>query len=161
MSRASGPPGRPGFTLIELLVVIAIIGTLVGLLLPAVQAARESASRIKCANNLKQIALALHLYHGQHDRLPPTRDERESPSWAWRLLPNLEQDNLYRLWAPGWPYPGFPPDTPLDGGSAYQAAVARAESILTVPVPQYFCPSRRDPSGVDAVAQEFVQQGPG
>ncbi len=129
---------RPGFTLIELLVVIAVIGILIGLLLPAVQSVRESASRTQCANNLKQIGLACHLYHDQHKRLPPNRYAlKEGPSWAWLLLPNLEQNNLYRQWQSGWPYPGMDPSRPIDA-----AAKARAEQVLATAVPQYFCPSR-------------------
>ena len=94
-----------GFTLIELLVVIAIIGVLVGLLLPAVQAAREAARRIQCVNNLKQVGLALHSYQGAHGSFTPSYVARSkfvngatdvADGWAWSamLLPDLEGTNL-------------------------------------------------------------------
>src|SRR5439155_23290730 len=97
---------RRAFTLIELLVVIAIIGTLMGLLLPAVQKIRESATRLQCKNNLRQIGIALHNYYGVKGSFPPgftsqaafTDGPSLGPGWGWGayLLPYLEQDNLYR-----------------------------------------------------------------
>jgi prepilin-type N-terminal cleavage/methylation domain-containing protein len=107
---------RYGFTLIELLVVIAIIATLVAILLPAVQQAREAARRSTCKNNLKQLGIALHNYHDTHNALPPafvsygssngiapawTRMDPQTwdaaPGWGWgtMILPYIEQAALY------------------------------------------------------------------
>ena len=88
-----------GFTLIELLVVIAIIAILIALLLPAVQQAREAARRTQCKNNLKQLGLAIHNYHDVHGCIPIADVNGTSTpvSAHARLLPYIEQDNLYRL----------------------------------------------------------------
>ncbi len=89
-----------GFTLIEVLVVIAIIGILVALLLPAVQRAREAARRIQCVNNLKQVGIALHVYHDIHSRLPSGYTFKEGFTWggfgwATMILPGVEQKPLF------------------------------------------------------------------
>jgi prepilin-type N-terminal cleavage/methylation domain-containing protein len=93
---------RGGFTLTELLAVIAVIGTLIALMLPAVQAARETARRTQCANNLKQIGLALHGYHDRYGNFPPSTIvdwEQPEPTgwWSWiaRILPELDECTVY------------------------------------------------------------------
>jgi len=143
MSMPAFHPRRDGFTLVELLVVIAIIGILVALLLPAVQSAREAGRRAQCANNLKQIGLALHNYEGPNKAFPPGSFWRYYPpgtsnrieckgSIMIRLLPYIEQQALYEL---------FDFDQCVDG----QTLPGSSKWIQSTVVPTSVCPSDDHP----------------
>jgi prepilin-type N-terminal cleavage/methylation domain-containing protein len=124
---------RWGFTLIELLVVIGIIGTLMGLLLPAVQKVRESAHRTKCQNNLKQLGLALLGFHDAAGAFPPglassSSNVSDSEATGFTvLLPYIEQDSAFKL---------YHFDQPWSDNINFNA--------ITVQIKIFFCPSNRD-----------------
>ncbi len=132
-----------GFTLIELLVVIAIIGVLVGLLLPAVQAARESGRRAACSNNLKQIGLALHNYHDAKKFFPSGgygTVSGEKFGWSqWvELLPFMEYSDLHSR---------FDFTTPIAAGSNSWISVGNNSDNVKVNLPVLKCPSSQLPFG--------------
>jgi prepilin-type N-terminal cleavage/methylation domain-containing protein/prepilin-type processing-associated H-X9-DG protein len=146
--RTTRVPVPAGFTLVELLVVIAIIGVLVALLLPAVQGARESARRTQCMNNLKQIGVALHLFHSARGRLPYAAGnccgdlpDTRGDLWTTAILPELEFRPLYEQidqtkYARSWP-----------------------TSVVTTVVPTYICPS--DPQASSPVLRDrFARDNP-
>lgn len=99
---SSAPSRRKGFTLVELLVVIAIIGVMVGLLLPAVQAAREAARRMSCGNNFKQLGLGMHNYHSTYQKFASTWDGTDPSGFRMNqhlvgILPFIEQQALWEM----------------------------------------------------------------
>ena len=135
-------PQRGGFTLIELLVVIAIIAILIALLVPAVQKVREAAARSQCANNLKQMGLAMHMCHDANKTFPsggwgwfwvgvpsnPSSGPKQPGGWLFNILPYVEQGNL-RNEAAGLT------------GSAFTAAM---QNMMETPVTLFNCPWRRN-----------------
>lgn len=146
-----------GFTLVELLVVIAIIGVMVGLLLPAVQAAREAARRMQCSNNLKQLGLALHNYHDTMQIFPPgvvrqtnpanaTGDDGNetfpnNPEWVWSamILPQIEQGNLFESL-------GIGRGRTMTAVFADTTSVPTGLQLLQTPLPAFECPSDPGPA---------------
>lgn len=155
--RASGAaPG--GFTLVELLVVIAIIGVMVGLLLPAVQAAREAARRMSCGNNLKQLGLAVHTHADTFKRFPPAS---HNPAWqtalndgnSWdrlgyltRLLPFIEQNAVYEMIQP----------FVSRGGRPWNFGANDVPSPFAINISTFLCPSDVGSSGNDPRASNYA-----
>jgi len=127
-----------GFTLVELLVVIAIIAVLIGLLLPAVQSAREAARRTSCTNNLKQMGLACHTYMSAQKFFPPGRWRDSHVTWFGLILPYMEDSVGYALWRPEIDY--------------YNAANQAAREFR---VAAYFCPSRARSTFLSTEANRF------
>jgi prepilin-type N-terminal cleavage/methylation domain-containing protein/prepilin-type processing-associated H-X9-DG protein len=123
-----GRPTDQGFTLVELLVVIAIIGILVAFLLPAIQAARESARRSQCQNNLKQIGLAVQSHHDTRKQFPMGRNrfDQFAVSWAFFLLPYMEETAAYNSY-----------------DSKARVDDARNAPAMRTPIETLACPSRR------------------
>jgi prepilin-type N-terminal cleavage/methylation domain-containing protein/prepilin-type processing-associated H-X9-DG protein len=147
---------RRGFTLIELLVVIAIIAILVGLLLPAVQKVREAASRTQCTNNMKQLGIAIHMYHDNFNGLP-VEGTTQPLSIYTKLLPYVEQSNIYNQIFPAFQlgvnaelaYAAANPAQYAQNGpdAATQAlyVTAATQPACKTPIKTFICPSRRGP----------------
>lgn len=144
------------FTLVELLVVIAIIGMLVGLLLPAVQVARESARRMQCSNNLKQIALGAHNYlSANSNKFPPSTGMTKYPGlpiagsgnygFFAMMLPYIEQNALYLTI--NWDKP------------ATEVQMSWSNPLTSTVISTYICPSYADPPYYQATSGDIYKQG--
>ena len=142
---------RDGYTLIELLVIFAIIGVLIAILLPAVQTAREAARRIQCANNLRQLGLAVHYYHDCHGSIPPgcLDDDHRQESWGWGalILPQIEQNQLYEQ---------------LDVTSRRLTEILQdpgVNRLAQTPIAVFRCPSDTTPDQLPAKVRHFYGDG--
>ena len=170
---------RRGFTLVELLVVIAIIGTLIGLLLPAVQSAREAARRTGCANNIRGLSQAVTVYESTRRRMPSVTDRNENTSlagnwtsagnaqatgysWLFHILPYLEEGAMYNAvsantgkFASGPFSVGFTPATAGQGGAWAAAGATSANPgahASTIVVSSFICPSSSGGTSVEVTA---------
>jgi prepilin-type processing-associated H-X9-DG protein len=147
---------RCGLSLIEVLVVLGLMGLLISLLLPAVQSVRNAAAKVSCANNMKQVGLALHSYHDSHGRFPPPRGdlELEDPfatlSWIGFLLPELDQVPLWRTTERAWQIDPIPFHNPPHEGfsTVVSTFVCAADSRLRSPL--------TDPYGVTAAYGSYI-----
>ena len=160
--RSARPSGPRGLTLVELLAVIAIIALLMGLLLPAVQGVRETARRVQCGNNLKQLALGLVAHHAQFGHFPAAAEHRVNqctsgfsggglpnsftdgrPAWGVRILPFLEQQPLFDRFDFAQPFFGIMCFT--TNGCNIEAGTTAAQRVnlplQQTPVPGFMCPS--------------------
>jgi prepilin-type N-terminal cleavage/methylation domain-containing protein/prepilin-type processing-associated H-X9-DG protein len=155
-----GPKGRQGFTLIELLVVIAIIAVLIGLLLPAIQKAREAASRMQCSSNLRQIGIALHNHHDQWKRFPTSGEVHNGltgnigtgftvHSMFTHLLPFMDNADLY---------------SQIDVNRFYNDTTASTthQAAFKSNIPAFLCPTNplRPASGVDSQGYGYTDYMP-
>lgn len=150
MNTKHSPIGRryaapAGFTLVEVMVVIAIIGLLVAFILPAVQQARESARRIQCANNLKNIGVATHNFHASHGKFPALVTATYGPTFWFSILPYLDQGALYNLYDGGATGAAGPTSLRRSMNLNYGIIREAGQEQSVVGIPVYHCPTYRPP----------------
>jgi len=147
MKRSIAQRSSPGFTLVELLVVIAIIGILVALLLPAVQAARESARRSSCTNKVKNIATACLTYESTKKEMPYGRKFNKWDTYTWTelILPYVEEQAVYDLY---WTLPDPKLPVPITTNATANGPIgddARLRQARHTQIQVYYCPSDQTP----------------